>query len=84
MLRLYGKEGLQKHIRESIHLAQKMEQLVQSDDSFEMILPAVMGLVCFRMKVIRLVKEILYYLNVFFFFASENVINPIAGRQRVD
>jgi aromatic-L-amino-acid decarboxylase len=49
VLRLYGVEGLQRHIREQVDLAQKFAELVRSDARFELPVPAVMGLVCFRL-----------------------------------
>ncbi|XP_008553493.1 aromatic-L-amino-acid decarboxylase [Microplitis demolitor] len=50
VLRLYGVEGLQKHIRHSVNLAKRFESLVESDERFEIITERSMGLVCFRVK----------------------------------
>ncbi|XP_051158829.1 aromatic-L-amino-acid decarboxylase-like [Leptopilina boulardi] len=50
VLRLYGVEGLQKYIRNSIKLAQFFEKQVKSDDRFEIVSEAVMAIVCFRIK----------------------------------
>ncbi|CAG9794326.1 unnamed protein product [Diatraea saccharalis] len=50
VLRNYGVVGLQKHIRESIRLAQKFEALVLADQRFEIPQPRNLGMVAFRMK----------------------------------
>jgi len=49
VLRIYGVEGLQKHIRGQIGLAKYFEQLVLNDSRFE-VCTSSMGLVCFRLK----------------------------------
>lgn len=51
VLRLFGVENLQKHIRKQIGLAHEFEKYVLSDDRFEIIHEVIMGLVCFRLKV---------------------------------
>lgn len=50
VLRLYGIETLQAHIRKHISLAHYFEKLVLSDDRFEITEEVLMGLVCFRLK----------------------------------
>eukprot|EP00163_Fabomonas_tropica_P013522 TRINITY_DN2503_c0_g1_i4.p1 TRINITY_DN2503_c0_g1~~TRINITY_DN2503_c0_g1_i4.p1 ORF type:complete len:502 (+),score=105.31 TRINITY_DN2503_c0_g1_i4:141-1508(+) len=50
MLRAYGVKGLQNHIRNHIHLASLFEELVRSDDRFEVVFPRKLSLVCFRLK----------------------------------
>ncbi|XP_018569156.1 aromatic-L-amino-acid decarboxylase [Anoplophora glabripennis] len=50
VLRLYGVENLQAHIRRQIGLAHYFESLVRSDDRFEITEEVLMGLVCFRLK----------------------------------
>ena len=50
VLRLYGKSGIQKHIRNHIELAHKFEELIEADETFELTAPVIMGLVCFRVK----------------------------------
>jgi aromatic-L-amino-acid decarboxylase len=51
VLRLYGAQGLQQHIRRQVALAQEFESLVRGDSRFEMVTEVSMGLVCFRLKV---------------------------------
>ncbi|XP_054285174.1 aromatic-L-amino-acid decarboxylase [Macrosteles quadrilineatus] len=50
VMRLYGVENLQKHIRKQIGLAHEFEKYVLSDERFEIIHDVIMGLVCFRLK----------------------------------
>ncbi|CAG4958048.1 unnamed protein product, partial [Parnassius apollo] len=50
VLRNFGVVGLQKHIRESVRLAQKFEALVLADQRFEMPQPRNLGMVVFRLK----------------------------------
>lgn len=49
VLRSYGVEGIQHHIRKQIALAKHFEKLVESDDRFQ-VTTSCMGLVCFRAK----------------------------------
>lgn len=48
VIRHYGVEGLQHHIREHVGLAQEFAGWVRSDDRFELAAPAPLNLVCFR------------------------------------
>nr|XP_026483642.1 histidine decarboxylase isoform X1 [Vanessa tameamea] len=50
VLRNYGVVGLQKHIRESVRLAQKFEALVLADQRFDIPQPRNLGMVAFRLK----------------------------------
>ncbi|XP_012286885.1 aromatic-L-amino-acid decarboxylase isoform X2 [Orussus abietinus] len=50
VLRIYGIEGLQQHIRHTIELAKRFANLVKSNEKFEIVSETVMGLICFRMK----------------------------------
>ncbi|KAL4219037.1 hypothetical protein ACF0H5_021620 [Mactra antiquata] len=50
VLRMYGQKGLQECIRKDVRLAHEFEELVKSDDRFEIFGKVVMGLVCFRLK----------------------------------
>lgn len=48
VLRYYGLEGLQYHIKQHINLAQSFAGWVQEDERFELAAPAPLNLVCFR------------------------------------
>jgi aromatic-L-amino-acid decarboxylase len=50
VIRHYGVEGLQHHIREHVRLAQEFANWVREDDRFELAAPAPLNLVCFRHK----------------------------------
>lgn len=50
VMRLYGAEGLRKHIRNQISLALYFAKLVGTDDRFVVEPEPSMGLVCFRLK----------------------------------
>jgi aromatic-L-amino-acid decarboxylase len=50
VIRHYGVEGLQYHIREHVRLAQEFASWVREDDRFELAAPAPLNLVCFRHK----------------------------------
>ena len=50
VLRHYGIEGLQFHIREHVRLAQQFAKWVSDDDRFELAAPAPLNLVCFRLN----------------------------------
>ena len=59
VMRLYGVEGLQQHIRTQVKLAEQFADLVAKDSRFEMPVPSTMGLVCFRLKASNAVNETL-------------------------
>ncbi|HET9406814.1 MAG TPA: pyridoxal-dependent decarboxylase [Candidatus Sulfotelmatobacter sp.] len=50
VIRHYGVEGLQYHIREHVRLAQQCAAWVSRDDRFELAAPVPLNLVCFRHK----------------------------------
>jgi aromatic-L-amino-acid decarboxylase len=50
VLRLYGVENLQTHIRRHIGFAKQFEDSCRSDERFEIVTKVQMGLVCFRLK----------------------------------
>jgi aromatic-L-amino-acid decarboxylase len=50
VIRQYGIEGLQYHIREHVKLAQQFAQWVRDDDRFELAAPVPLNLICFRHK----------------------------------
>ena len=50
VIRHYGGEGLQHHIREHVKLAQHLADWVRKDDRFELAAPVPLNLVCFRHK----------------------------------
>src|SRR5215470_4156542 len=50
VLRYYGIEGLQFHVREHVRLAQEFARWIQQDARFELAAPVPLNLVCFRLK----------------------------------
>ncbi|XVJ61158.1 MAG: aspartate aminotransferase family protein [Tepidisphaera sp.] len=50
VIRAFGVEGLQAHIRRTVALAAQFEALVRADDRFEIVAPRTVNLVCFRLK----------------------------------
>jgi glutamate/tyrosine decarboxylase-like PLP-dependent enzyme len=52
VMRIYGVKRLQEEIRKQVALAKQFADLVEQDKRFELVCPATMGLVCFRMKVL--------------------------------
>ena len=50
VIRHYGIEGLQHHIREHVRLAQEFAGWIRSDACFELVAPAPLNLVCFRLR----------------------------------
>jgi aromatic-L-amino-acid/L-tryptophan decarboxylase len=50
VIRHYGIEGLQHHIREHVRLAQQFAGCVEKDSRFELAAPAQLNLVCFRLR----------------------------------
>lgn len=50
VIRHYGVEGLQYHVRRHVELAQQLAGWVQADPAFELAAPARLNLVCFRLR----------------------------------
>jgi aromatic-L-amino-acid decarboxylase len=50
VIRHYGIEGLQHHVREHVRLAQQLVEWVRADARFELAAPARLNLVCFRLR----------------------------------
>ncbi|MGC2185348.1 MAG: pyridoxal-dependent decarboxylase [Terriglobales bacterium] len=50
VIRHYGVEGLQHHIRQHVAWAQKFADWVRKDNRFELAAPAPLNLVCFRLR----------------------------------
>jgi aromatic-L-amino-acid/L-tryptophan decarboxylase len=50
VIRHYGVEGLQHHIRRHVALAQQFAEWVGNDERFELAAPAPLNLICFRHK----------------------------------
>ncbi len=50
VIRHYGIEGLQFHVRRHVALAQQFAEWVRSDPRFELAAPVPLNLVCFRLK----------------------------------
>ncbi|MGA9529100.1 MAG: pyridoxal-dependent decarboxylase [Terriglobales bacterium] len=52
VIRHYGIEGLQYHVREHVRLAQEFAGWVKGDARFELAAPAKLNLVCFRLRAV--------------------------------
>ena len=50
VLRLYGVSGIQSYIRSHVQLAKQFQELVREDPRLEVVAPASMGVVCFRVR----------------------------------
>ena len=50
VIRSYGVEGLQRHVRHTVQLAQDFAEWVEQDPRFELLLPPPLNLVCFRLR----------------------------------
>ncbi|XP_060516895.1 aromatic-L-amino-acid decarboxylase-like [Cylas formicarius] len=48
VIRSYGIEGIQKHVRHQVALAKHLEHLVKSDERFQIIISS-LGVVCFKL-----------------------------------
>ena len=50
VIRHYGVEGLEHHVREHVRLAQQFAGWVRKDRRFELVAPVPLNLVCFRLR----------------------------------
>lgn len=50
VIRHYGVEGLQYHVRQHVALAQEFKEWIKASEDFELAAPAPLNLVCFRHK----------------------------------
>ena len=50
VMRSYGLEGLRRHIRHHVDLAQRFAEWVRADARFEIVAPVPLTLVCFRLR----------------------------------
>ena len=50
VLRYYGKEGIQEHIRTCVELAERFRSWVEEDPDYELLAPSPLNTVCFRHK----------------------------------
>jgi aromatic-L-amino-acid/L-tryptophan decarboxylase len=50
VIRYYGVEGLQFHVRQHVMLAQEFAGRVRNDDRFEVVAPVPLNLICFRYR----------------------------------
>ena len=48
VIRHYGIEGLQHHVRQHVEMAQQFASWIKQDDRFEVVVPPPLNLVCFR------------------------------------
>lgn len=63
VMRTYGINGLQAHIRSGIAMAQQLESLVSQDDRFELVLPRSLTLVCFALRDADRTEELMHAVN---------------------
>jgi len=59
VIRHYGMEGLQYHIRRHVELAQQFAEWVRKDHRFELAAPVPLNLVCFRHKAGDKINQVL-------------------------
>ena len=57
VIRHYGINGLQAHVRKGVELGQLFKSFVDKDDRFEIMAPAPLNLVCFRAKTSDKINE---------------------------
>jgi aromatic-L-amino-acid decarboxylase len=50
VIRHYGVEGLQHHVRRHVEIAQEFAEWINNDPDFELVVEAPLNLVCFRMR----------------------------------
>ncbi|PYX34911.1 MAG: aspartate aminotransferase family protein [Acidobacteria bacterium] len=50
VIRHYGIEGLQQHVREHVRIAQQFADWVRDDSRFELAAPVLLNLICFRLR----------------------------------
>jgi aromatic-L-amino-acid decarboxylase len=50
VIRHYGVEGLRRHIRAHVELAQELRSWIERDERFEIAAPTPLNLVCFRLR----------------------------------
>lgn len=50
VIRHYGVQGLQEHVRRHVQLAQDLARQIQADARFELVLEPPLNLLCFRLK----------------------------------
>jgi aromatic-L-amino-acid decarboxylase len=50
VIRHYGIEGLQQHVREHVRIAQQFADWVRHDSRFELAAPVPLNLICFRLR----------------------------------
>jgi aromatic-L-amino-acid decarboxylase len=49
LIQHYGTEGLRHHIRRHVEIAQKLAEWIREDSRFEIMAPATLNLICFRL-----------------------------------
>ena len=59
VIRHYGVQGLQAHVRKSVELGQLFKSFVEKDNRFELMAPTPLNLVCFRAKASNEINEAL-------------------------
>lgn len=84
VLRHYGLEGLRAHIRHHVRLASRFEELVRSDERFELCAERRFALVCFRYRgTDEQNRSLMEAINASGDFFLTHTVVPVGGPRRL-